>query len=475
MWHSTDSLSVGGVATTTPTSRRSPPPLSPSSTATPPTPDESSGADVERLEALLHVIQAMGPAPTMRAQIDQVNVLERIVNAAAGLRAAVSVAFGEATIAAQREAGVRTRDLGRGISDQLGLARGISPQHAAADGRLARQLHDRFPTLAALLRAGRISERVAGVVVRECQHLDDELARRVDGQLGPQLPGLGIGKAETAARFLAIEFDEVGYLERHTRAVDQRALSIRPVADGMVELTGLVALRDGITAYAAIDRAARDRRSHGDARTLDQLRADLFVDLLTGRATGSSAGVEFNITIPAESLVGHGSTPGVVAGYGPIPAAWARELLDAVTGDVESGAAVWLRRLFTDPADDTVTAVDRHRRRFHPVVARWIRARDANVCRMPTCDHTDATSDVDLDHVDPYRTSGDSAVANGQVACESYNQLKELPGWTVTKRATPGRPNSPTLTIVTPTGHTYTTVPPPAFGPATRRTPPWSG
>ena len=67
-----------------------------------------------------------------------------VTNAAAGLRAAVSVVFGDATIAQQRDAGVRARDLGRGISDQLGLARRISPQHAAVDVRLARQIHDRF-------------------------------------------------------------------------------------------------------------------------------------------------------------------------------------------------------------------------------------------------------------------------------------------------------------------------------------------
>lgn len=349
MWHSTDSLSVGGVATSAPTSRPSPPPAPPPPRDPPLFPDgssrdESTAAEVERLVDVLHVIQTMGPAAILRAQVDQVNVLERIVNAAAGLRAAVSVVFGEATIAQQRDAGVGARDLGRGISDQLGLARRISPQHAAVDVRLARQLHDRFPTLGSLLRAGEISERVAGVVARECLHLNDEFARRVDTQLGPQLPGLGIGKAETAARFLAIELDEAGYLERHTRAAEQRVVSIRPVADGMVSLTALVAMRDGVKAYAAIDRAARDLRSQGDPPTLDQLRADLFVDLLTGRATGSLAGVEFNITIPADSLVGQGTTPGVVAGYGPIPAPWARELLDTVTGDVESDAAVWLRR-----------------------------------------------------------------------------------------------------------------------------------
>lgn len=257
-------------------------------------------------------------------------------------------------------------------------------------------------------------------------------------------------------------------------------MSIRPVADGMVRLTGLVAMRDGIKAFAAIDRAARDQRADGDPRNLDQLRADLLIDILTGRATGTLAGVEFNITIPAHSLLGDGPTPGVIAGYEPIPASWARELLDNLTHNLDNhtstagpAADVWLRRLFTDPADDTVSAVDRHRRRFHPHVARWIRARDAHRCRMPVCDHTHTTSNLDLDHVDPYHRSHDSAIGNGQLACDTYNQIKELPGWTVTKQRTPSRPNAPTLTITTPTGHTYTTPPPPAFGPATRRTPPW--
>ncbi|WP_162942430.1 HNH endonuclease, partial [Desertimonas flava] len=433
-------------------------------------------------------ITGMRPASTTSTQIAQVALLERIVNASAGLRAEVSVQFAEATLAEQRDAGIGPRLLGRGIADELGLARGISPQHAASDMRLARQLDGRFPMLAAILRSGDVSERAAHVVARECEHLSDELARHVDARLSPQLPGLGIGKVETAARFLAIELDERGYLERHSAAVEQRCLTMRPVADGMVRLSGLVPMRDGVRAFGAIDRAARNARSEGDGRNLDQLRADLFVELLTGQR-GAVPDTELRVTIPADSLFAHGSTPGIIDGYGPVPAAWVRELLDTLThhgdsdndndrdsdgdGDGDGGsAAVWLRRVFTDPADDTVVAVDTHRRRFHPVVARWIRARDANVCRMPACDHTG--DDLQLDHVDPYSQSHDSAVENGQTACASYNLLKELPGWTVRKHRDPDHPHSPTLEIITPTGRTYHCPPPPAFGPGTRRTPPWA-
>ncbi len=421
---------------------------------------------------MLSVIVAMGPASTTDGQVEQVTLLERIVNAAAGLRAEVSVAFADATIIEHREKGVPARWVGRGVSDELGLARRVSPQHAAADMRLARQLDARFPILGGLLRSGDVSERVATVVVRECQHMCDELARRVDTDLAHQLVGLGVGKAESAARRLAIELDEAGFLERHARAAEQRSVTIRPVADGMVRITGLVPMRDGVAAYGTLDRAAREARSNGDERALDQLRADMFVDLLSGRRDRPGVHIEFDITIPAESLLGTGTEPGVITGYGPIPAAWAREFLDTITNQpdastgVGSGVEVWVRRLLTDPADDTVCAVDQHRRRFHPHAARWIRARDANVCRMPVCD-TD--HGLELDHVDPYRRSGDSAVANGQLACASYNQIKELPGWTVTKRSTSGHPNSPTLTITTPTGRTYTTPPPPVFGPGTRR------
>lgn len=467
MWHSTSSPGGSDAAAS------SPPPERPPLGGVVVDHDPPDAAALAGLQHALDVIVTMRPTSTTSAQIAQVALLERIVNASAGLRADVSVHFADATVVEQRAAGVVARFLGRGVSDELGLARGISPQHAASDMRLARQLDGRFPVLATLSRTGDVSERAAHVVACECEHLSDELARQLDARLSPQLPGLGIGKVETAARFLAIELDERGYLERHAAAVEGRCLTMRPVADGMVRLSGLVPMRTGIRAFGAIDRAARTARSSGDPRTLHQLRADLFTEQLTGPGR-QTPDVELHVTIPAESLLGHGSTPGVVDGYGPVPASWVRELLDSVACDGDGGgaSAVWLRRLFTDPVDDAVTAVDTHRRRFHPVIARWIRARDANVCRMPNCDHRG--DDLQLDHVDAYHHSHDSAVENGQTACGSYNLVKELPGWTVRKRHDPARPNSPLLEITTPTGRTYRCPPPPAFGPGTRRTPPWS-
>ncbi|WP_116998110.1 DUF222 domain-containing protein [Desertimonas flava] len=476
MWHSTDLPTAGAAYAAAPPLQPEPPaPPGPPGPWRSPLP-ACDRVLVDRLSDVLDVIVAMGPASATDGQIGQVTLLERIINAAAGLRAEVSVAFADATIDEHRDQGVSARWVGRGVSDELGLARRVSPQHAAADMRLARQLDVRFPILGRLLRVGDVSERVAAVVARECQHLNDELAHRVDTELSRQLVGLGVGKAEAAARYLAIGLDEAGFLERHTRAAEQRGVSMRPVADGMVRISGLVPMRDGVAAYGTLDRAARDARSNGDERPLDHLRADLFVDLLSGRRTRPGVNIEFNITIPAESLLGNDTAPGVIPGYGPIPATWARELLDTIahqpdTADTNTtsgtGVAVWLRRVFTDPADDTVSAVDQHRRRFHPHVARWIRARDANICRMPVCDRD---HDLDLDHVDPYRHSHDSAVANGQLACQSYNQIKELPGWTVTKHPDRDRPNAPMLTITTPTGRTYTAPTPPVFGPGTRRT-----
>jgi hypothetical protein len=119
--------------------------------------------------------------------------------------------------------------------------------------------------------------------------------------------------------------------------------------------------------------------------------------------------------------------------------------------------AVWVRRIFTDPVDDTVVAVDTRRRRFDAGLARLIRYRD-RVCRDPCC-----TAPIrHLDHVRAYREGGPTSVANGAGLCERGNYAKDLPGWT---RRTVDTGTNPRIEITTPTGHSYSSSAPPALGP----------
>ena len=114
---------------------------------------------------------------------------------------------------------------------------------------------------------------------------------------------------------------------------------------------------------------------------------------------------------------------------------------------------MWLRRVYARPADGSLVAMDSKRRRFPTGLRRLLQVRD-RTCRTPWCGapirHTD--------HVIPVAEGGPTSAANGQGLCEACNYTKQAPGW----RARPGPAGAgDRVEITTPTGHTYTSHPPP--------------
>ena len=94
-------------------------------------------------------------------------------------------------------------------------------------------------------------------------------------------------------------------------------------------------------------------------RSMDQLRADTFLDLLEGVRIGSSpvhrSGV-VELTVPWTTVTGAANDPGVLAGYGPIDADTARDIIGF------GGRA----RDHVAPRHDDAMAEHSHRRRRSP-------------------------------------------------------------------------------------------------------------
>jgi hypothetical protein len=228
----------------------------------------------------------------------------------------------------------------------------------------------------------------------------------------------------------------------------------------MAVLSAFLPAEQGIAVWAGLNRHARAVRAAGDPRSHGQVMADTLVERLTGQPTATAIPVEIGLTMTADTLVAGDDTPADLHGYGPIPADLALDragLADGVGAPDGTAAAVWVRRLFTDPIDDTVVRIDTRRRRFDGSLARLIRLRD-QVCRDPYC-----TAPIrHLDHVTAYSHGGRTTVANGAGLCERGNYVKDMPGWTRHIRELGA---ARTIEITTPTGHRYTTAPPPALGP----------
>ncbi|HEU0087227.1 MAG TPA: DUF222 domain-containing protein [Pseudonocardiaceae bacterium] len=148
-----------------------------------------------------------------------------------------------------------------------------------------------------------------------------------------------------------------------------------------------------------------------------------------------------SVIVPITMLLGLDEHPGELVGYGPIPAALARQI---------AAEGTW-RRLLTDPASGTL--LDYGRTTYTPPagLADFVRARDV-YCRNPICGQRAATAD--LDHTIAWDDGGTTNEHNLYAACRHDHLIKTFgPGWHVEQHPD-GR-----VTWTTPTGHTYTSHP----------------
>ncbi|WP_410787156.1 HNH endonuclease signature motif containing protein [Kribbella sp. C-35] len=195
------------------------------------------------------------------------------------------------------------------------------------------------------------------------------------------------------------------------------------------------------------------------ARTAEQRRADVAADLFEhilhngldwlGRRLPDQhrRRPHIEVVVPASSLLGLDDDPAELTGYGPIPADMARRI---------AADGTW-RRLLTDPANGTVLEASTTRHDPGALVTETLLARHP-VCAWPGCNRT--SRDCDRDHLTPFTQSRRTTLTGLAPYCEYHHVIKDTPAWGWTTTA---HPNG-SLTLTTPTGHRYTTIPP-ARGP----------
>ena len=180
--------------------------------------------------------------------------------------------------------------------------------------------------------------------------------------------------------------------------------------------------------------------------------ADTLVERVTGQAAATPTPIAVQLVLSDETLLAGSATPAAVPGYGPIPAAVARQLISASAGDRDSRAT--LRRLYRHPRSGALVAMESRSRRFPRGLSEFIAVRD-QTCRTPFCDapirHTD--------HAAPACRGGPTSAANGNGRCEACNYAKEAPGWTVVAHTDDTGTHIAALT--TPTGVTHQSTAPP--------------
>jgi len=197
------------------------------------------------------------------------------------------------------------------VALEFAVAAGITQNraHALIDAATALILEAKLPMTAQVLSDGRLDWPRLRMIVSRTRELTVEAAQAVE-QLVYATRGVldgGTGRFDTALTAATLAVDAEAEARRRRRNRKGRRVSIQSTDDGAALFTA-VGPGEAITAaYNGLDAAARYLRRHGDPRTLDQLRHDLFL-------SGCTSGF---LPVPAEVLP---IPPGCVPDDGRAPA-----------------------------------------------------------------------------------------------------------------------------------------------------------
>lgn len=328
----------------------------------------------------------------------------------------------------------------------LAMRLSVAEGTVATLARQARALRSRAPRVWAMLHDGLVSAANARRVADTLESLppDADADATLDAtaaELAPLAPArfrerLRAARERVHPRPLA---------ERHADAAAGRRAWREADVDGMAWLGMHLRAADAETAWERIDGAARHLAGRADeSRTLDQLRADVAADILTGRLDPATAPrVTVGVLIPMMSLLGLGEEPATLDGYGPIDAETARRL---------TGHAPSFHRILTHPVSGTMLDVDRRSYRPPTDLKRWLAIRDGT-CRFPGCGR--GARHCDVDHTTAWARGGTTSSRNLAHLSPRHHTLKDETRWRM-RQARDG-----TITWTSPTGAIRTADPPP--------------
>jgi hypothetical protein len=330
--------------------------------------------------------------------------------------------------------------------DEVAAALRLTRAAATTEHALAVGL-TRHPRVAEALKSGRIDVRRARVLVEGLAGAEPETATLVLDRLLEPASRLTTGQLRARVSRLRIELDPEHADEEHSHALATRRVVATANPDGTGNLLGFnLSARDVTAARNRIEALARQAKAPGDDRTMDQIRADVFTDLLLGTGGSGSNRGTVDIVVSLETLMRLANTPGDIPGFGPITAEIARQIV------AEQIDGTW-EYIVTDQGQPVATGTIR--RRPTAAMKRHIRAKHPTCiwpgCRMPA-------RQSDLDHQKPWSNGGKTTVRNIGPLCEHHHQTKDQ-GWSITR--TPDGDH----VFTSPLGHIYTTSgadPPPA-------------
>lgn len=332
----------------------------------------------------------------------------------------------------------RVTDPSDTTSDELRLALRWTRRAAERQVDIALTLRHRLPAVWRSLLLGTIDSRRAGVIVDGTAELGEALARRVADSVLEGAEAATTGQLRSRLARLVAEADPDGAIDRRQAGLQVRRIVGRPNPDGTGDLIG--SDLPGERVAAIMRRLTETARTINDGRTVDQIRADIFLDLLEGRTSApADSKAVVDIRVDLETLVGSSNSPGHIPGWGPVLADIARQIA------LEHQDGQW-RFTVTDPDTGTILANGTTRRRPTAHQRRTTEAATPECifpgCRMPA-------RGGDIDHVVARQVGGSTIVVNLAALCRHDHVLKHSPGWNLESHPSGAK------TWTTPHGHAY--------------------
>ncbi len=317
---------------------------------------------------------------------------------------------------------------------------GLTLTRRSADWHLglAFELRQRLPSVWNALRQGEIDLARARVMIDQTRHLDVDVAQEIVEKVLPLAPDRTTGQLRARLARLCITHDPDSARMRYEQGLEERRVVTQANEDGTADLHGLnLPAHLGRAAMKRINRLARAARRKDDSRTMDQVRADVLLDLLCGSGAKGGAGQgTVDIRVDLTTLMELSDAPAELPGFGPLIADIARKV---VAEQPESEHRVTV----TDRGE--VVWAGTTRRRPTAQQRRMVEAENPTCvfpgCRMPA-------AECDIDHRHPYAQGGRTRGENLAPACR-HDHIRKHGGWKVV-RLGPGR-----YIWTSPLGHTY--------------------
>ncbi|MEU6643071.1 DUF222 domain-containing protein [Saccharomonospora sp. NPDC046836] len=179
-----------------------------------------------------------------------------------------------------------------GLAKQLANILSVSETSAHKEIGLAKALTTRLPNTLEAMQRGDLDALKASKLAGPTSPLTDEQAREVDAVMATRTRGKTPSALRRSVNRAVAKTDPIGTGVRAVPQVAVGKVDLIHRQRGTVRLAGDLPVNAGVAAFARIDAEARRRRNDAEGKTLDQLRADVFADLLLQGVSQRSASRE---------------------------------------------------------------------------------------------------------------------------------------------------------------------------------------